>query len=131
VQAPLRIALADHPFDKESNELLPSDASWSTRLACRLLREFNLGTKSLWSPYVSVLPRHVPTPVHWSEALVSRIKYQQAANHCFESHWVVESALSRLSGKAIGVSEEKLTDEQRDSFRFVLVAFLLIFLPFY
>lgn len=73
----MRIALADHPFDKESNELLPSDASWSTRLACRMLREYNLGPKSLWSPYVSVLPSDVPTPVHWNEALVSRIKYQQ------------------------------------------------------
>lgn len=41
----------------------------------------------------------------------------QAANHCFESHWVVESALSKLSGKAIGVEEEDLTEEQRESFR--------------
>lgn len=121
-QAPLRIALADHPFDKESNELLPSDASWSTRLACRLLRECNLGATSLWYPYVSVLPQQVPTPVHWGEALVSRIKYQQAANHCFESHWVVESALSKLSGKAIGVEDEELTEEQADSFRYVIHA---------
>jgi hypothetical protein len=114
---PLRLALADHPFDQESNQLLPSDAPWSARLACRLLREFTLGDTSLWAPYIKVLPTHVPSPVHWPWSLLSQIKYQQAANHCFETHWVVESALGKLSGKAIGDTNDKLTEVQEDSFR--------------
>eukprot|EP00892_Ulva_mutabilis_P001471 jgi/Ulvmu1/11324/UM074_0039.1 len=117
VQVPLRIALADHPFDQESNQLLSPEAPWSARLACRLLRESARGKDSQWLPYIKVLPNELPTPVHWPWSLLSQIKYQQAANHCFETHWVVESALAKLTGTAMGGDREEISEEDKEAFR--------------
>ena len=36
---PLRLAIADHADDEESNRLVYPGAPWSVRLACKLLRE--------------------------------------------------------------------------------------------
>jgi hypothetical protein len=60
--------------------------------------------------------------MHYREALMSGIMDQQAARHCFESHWVMEDALSQLSKKAISMIQQELTEEKCDSLRFVLFA---------
>jgi len=81
------------------------------------LRESAKGTESQWNSYVKVLPNEVPSPVHWPWSLLSQIKYQQAANHCFGTHWVVESALNKLTGVAMGGDHEELSEEDKEAFR--------------
>jgi hypothetical protein len=113
----MRLALADHPGDKDSNKLLGETAPWSARLAARLLREEAAGDASAWRPYLDVLPSHIETPVHWGWDLICKLRYQPAADHLHESHWVVQNALRNLSGRAIGLDYDELNDDDVERFR--------------
>lgn len=127
---PLRIALADHPYDADSNALLHESAPWSARLAARLLREDALAAASQWRPYLDVLPTRVDTPAQWPWERVCSIRYQPAADHLHEAHWAVESALRMLTPAAIGRPEdEPLTEEDLDRFRCVLGVFSVFVVP--
>ena len=115
---PLRIALADHPFDADSNALLDDAAPWSARLAARLLREDAQGAASQWRPYLDVLPTAVDTPAQWPWERVCGIRYQPAADHLHEAHWAVESAVRALTPESIGQAEgDALTEADLDRFR--------------
>lgn len=48
VRVPLRIAIADHAGDEETNLLVFPGAPWAVRLACKLLRELKRGPQSPW-----------------------------------------------------------------------------------
>lgn len=113
----MRLALADHPSDKDSNELLSDSTPWSARLAARLLREEAAGDASAWRPYLDVLPSHIETPVHWGWDLICKLRYEPAADLLHESHWIVQSALRNLRGQAIGLEYDELRDDDVERFR--------------
>jgi hypothetical protein len=111
MQVPLRLALTDHPGEEESNALLADSAPWSARLAAKLLRERAKGADSPWRAYIAVLPEAVQTPVAWPWELISKLKYEQAAERLHDAAWVVESAAAELRGEAIGKAEGSELDE--------------------
>jgi hypothetical protein len=115
---PLRLAIADHPYDEESNQLLHESASWMARLAAHILREKALGDESLWRPYLDILPGKIETPVSWDWEQISSIPYEPAADLIHEANWVIESALQKLTGPAIGLPEgQKLSEGDVEDFR--------------
>jgi hypothetical protein len=118
LQVPLRLALADHPYDQDSNQLLDESASWIARIAARIMREQALRDKSLWKPYLDILPRKIETPVYWEWERIASIPYEPAADLIHETSWVIASALHKLTGPAIGLPEgQELTEEDREEFR--------------
>jgi hypothetical protein len=52
---------------------------WWGRLALLLLREDRLGAASAFAPYMAALPRRFDTPLHWSDAQLSRLRSPRLA----------------------------------------------------
>jgi len=102
-RVPLRLALADHPGDEESNALVYEGAPWSVRLACRLLRERARGAASPWRRYLDSLPAAVPSPLEalaWEDLRAVDYPPMQAALDRLA--WLAGDAWQRLSPEATG-----------------------------
>mmetsp|Transcript_3417 Transcript_3417/g.9820 ORF Transcript_3417/g.9820 Transcript_3417/m.9820 type:complete len:533 (-) Transcript_3417:2061-3659(-) len=108
LRIPLRIALTDHPEDKESNALLYTGAPWSIRLAAKILREKAKGPESVYQCYLNVLPKSVPSPLTgftWEE--MQELQYQAVLTDVYETDWLAADGYSRSSPEAIGGASEE------------------------
>eukprot|EP00210_Caulerpa_lentillifera_P001505 g1443.t1 len=63
LRIPMKIVIADHQDDEETNKLVYKGAPYSVRLACKLLREKALAEESSWYPYIQSLPPRVSCPL--------------------------------------------------------------------
>lgn len=65
---------------------------WFVKLAVRLLYERSLGDQSNWAPYVSMMPSHVETLVHFSEEELEELQNSRLKRQVLgEQAWLRES----------------------------------------
>ncbi|CAD7696604.1 unnamed protein product [Ostreobium quekettii] len=103
MRIPLSAGIIDYKEDEESNQLLYEGAPWSVRLACKLLRLKSNGGGSPWSPYISVLPRKVPSVLQrfeWED--IKEIEYGDLLRKLDYETWLVSYAWQRLDSAATG-----------------------------